>query len=166
MTKQELLLEEYKIGLDAYYRSEAIYATRENFFFVGMGIIVAAVFEILKNFNNNSLIFLLTLVGSVVSILGICLSIIWYKIQEKSFSMGVKRLNRLKQIENEIMDSSLPNNEEIFKFLTITNRDEEGIPYEKTSRLRNYIPKIFLGLFLILLFSIIIQFVCQRIWNL
>ncbi len=162
---EELLLEEYKIGMDAYYRSEAIYATRENFFFVAMGITIAAVINSIvspiKLLSDLNSIYYYNLIITLISLLGIILSWIWYEIQVKSFCLNDIRLKRLKKIEDELPGSSFSNHEEIFKFFTITNSEENCTQYMKTSKLRKCIPKIFLifwiFIFLYWLFWIIIK---------
>lgn len=91
-TKEEkLLLEEYKQGQDAYYRSEREYSSRENFFIVAEGIIVAAAVQ--------ALIKKLFSVAILISLFGIMLSAVWFFMQARSCGYSKAREDRLKEIE-------------------------------------------------------------------
>ena len=135
--EQKLLLDEYKIGYDAYYRSEEIYTSRENFFFVAQGIIVAATVQLLTT-NEGYYGFVLLIIP-----LGIFSSSVWVLMQYKSSQLAYNRLNRLKAIEKIISQK------EIFKFFSETSDNENkeflGIKFNIfTWTLRKFLPIIFL----------------------
>jgi len=92
--EEKLLLEEYKVGSDAYHRSEAIYASREHFFIVAESIIIAATVQLWLSKSFLEVI--------VISIGGILLSLFWFFMQQKSYRVSKGKLNRLKEIENTL----------------------------------------------------------------
>ena len=111
LTKEEkLLLEEYKVGSDAYHRSEAIYTNREHFFIVAESIIIAATVQLLLS-NKSSLWFIVITIG------GISLSIFWFFMQQRSYRVSKGKLNRLKEIENTLL-SDKKSERHVFVFFT------------------------------------------------
>jgi len=135
------ILECYKVGYDAYYRSETIYTNRENFFFVAEGIIIAATVKLIT--DNSSIEYLLAF---FIAGAGIWISIIWYKMHEKSSTLACERMKFLKKIEKE---NDLP-----VKFFTETTREEDNLCKRvdiSTWELRKKLPKVFINFWIILI---------------
>ena len=165
LTKEEkLLLEEYKVGSDAYHRSEAIYASREHFFIVAESIIIAATVQLWLSKSFLEVI--------VISIGGILLSLFWFFMQQKSYRVSKGKLNRLKEIENTL-SSDKKSERHVFVFFTrseslrevdITGpespRDGDKMWYKSTWRIRKYLPCLFIALYIINIILIISIHLC------
>jgi hypothetical protein len=167
LTKEEkLLLEEYKVGSDAYHRSEAIYASREHFFIVAESIFIAATVQLLLSKSNLWFI--------VISIGGISLSLFWFFMQQKSYKVSKGKLNRLKEIENTL-PSDKNTERHVFVFFTrseslrevdITGPESpievDKMSYENipTWRIRKYLPCLFIALYIINIILIISIHLC------
>ncbi len=174
LTKEEkLLLEEYKVGSDAYHRSEAIYANREYFFIVAESIFIAATVQL---WLYKSILWFI-----VISIGGISLSLFWFFMQQKSYRVSKGKLNRLKEIENTLL-SDKNSERQVFVFFTRSEslrevdikgpesvrevdikgpesvRDVDKMSwYEDIStwRIRKYLPCLFIALYIINIILII-----------
>jgi hypothetical protein len=169
LTKEEkLLLEEYKVGSDAYHRSEAIYASREYFLIVAESIFIAATVQLLL--SKSILWFIVIFI--VISIGGISLSLFWFFMQQKSYRVSKGKLNRLKEIENTL-SSDKKSERHVFVFFTrseslrevdITGpespRDGDKMWYKSTWRIRKYLPCLFIALYIINIILIISIHLC------
>jgi len=145
--KLGLILECYKVGYDAYYRSETIYTNRENFFFVAEGIIIAAIVKLIT--DNSSIEYFLAF---LIATFGYLISRIWHKMHEKSSELACERMKFLKIIEKE---NDLP-----VKFFTETTREEDNLCKRmdiSTWELRKELPKLFMIFWIILLIIIFIS---------
>jgi len=89
------ILESYKIGSDAYYKSETIYTSRENFFLAAKSLLAIAAVDLYLSDKVGIIRF-------IVPFIGIGVSVIWYLMQEKSSKFSWKRKQYLKQIEEEL----------------------------------------------------------------
>jgi len=147
--EEKLLLEEYKIGFDAYYRSETLYSTWENFFMVAEGIIVAVTAQLLL-----SNVRILWLVAFLVGFFGMIISFFWFLIQARNYRFSESRGARLREVENLLSRSFEGNKKDmVFTFIKRHRQilDERTVNwYEKqpTWRLRKIIPVFFVAIWL------------------
>ena len=135
LTKEEkLLLEEYKIGLDVYYRSESEYSSRENFFILAESLLAVAVVQLfqLLNSERSGIRYILL----IFCIIGLSLSLFWCLMQVRSHKLSFARLEKLKMIEN-----GLP----IFDFLRDVDK-QAGKNYPHNWFIRILLPLLFLSL--------------------
>lgn len=152
LTKEEkLLLEEYKIGWDAYYRSEAIYTSWERFFALAEGIIVAITAQLLLSETS-----ILWFVAFLLGILGIIMTLFWFLIQARDFRFSEARGLRLKEIENLM---SRPSKEDpkimVFAFYNeyikiLEKRATKWYETQSTWLLRKIIPILFIVVWIII----------------
>ncbi|HUV02684.1 MAG TPA: hypothetical protein VMW67_04465 [Desulfobacteria bacterium] len=148
LTKEEkLLLEEYKLGQDAYYRSEREYSSRENFFIVAEGIVI--------NGAVQALIKKLYWVAILISLFGIMLSAVWFFMQARSYRYSKAKIDQIDKIGNGL------------KFIyKVKPEPKIEHRYEKRSTwcLRKSIPLIFLFLWMCILIVSLFKPQCFPWW--
>lgn len=136
-----LILEEYKIGWNAYYNSEKEYSNRENFFFA-VSTLIAGITRI--NNDHFNIFFI---------ILGILFSLIWFLMQIRSTALSKARLESLEEIENILNQSSTNQNKNEFGFLKRTRKKYCII---NVLGINNWILKLFLPILFLLFFSLMV----------
>ena len=92
--EEKLLLEEYKLRQEGYYRSESEYSKRENFFILTKGVIIAAAVQAVRED--------LCWVAILISLFGIWLSAIWFFMQARSHRHSEAKIYQMDKIGNKL----------------------------------------------------------------